>query len=82
MEERVIMSKAWEGFKLGAWSDEINVSNFIQENYQEYKGDESFLSGPSHTSLELNEQFKQLLVLEKEKGGVIDLDTKVASTIT
>ncbi len=76
------MGEAWRGFKLGEWNIAINVADFIRKNYREYRGDESFLSGPSPASIKLNEQFKNLLKLEKEKGGVIDLDTKVASSIT
>lgn len=76
------MEKAWLGFTEGAWRNSIDVATFINENYTEYVGDESFLVGPTEASVKLNDQFKQLLALEKEKGGVIDLDTKVASTIT
>lgn len=76
------MEKAWLGFTEGAWRNSIDVATFINENYTEYVGDESFLVGPTEASVKLNQQFKQLLALEKEKGGVIDLDTKVASTIT
>jgi len=75
------MVKAWDKFTFGSWNEAIDVANFIQLNYQEYKGDEKFLEGATKASLSLNEQFKNLLKLEKEKGGVIDLDTKVASTI-
>lgn len=76
------MEKAWLGFTEGVWRNSIDVATFINENYTEYVGDESFLVGPTEASVKLNDQFKQLLALEKEKGGVIDLDTKVASTIT
>lgn len=76
------MEKAWLGFTEGVWRNSIDVATFINENYTEYVGDESFLVGPTEASVKLNQQFKQLLALEKEKGGVIDLDTKVASTIT
>lgn len=76
------MEKAWLGFTEGVWRNSIDVATFIKENYTEYVGDESFLVGPTEASVKLNQQFKQLLALEKEKGGVIDLDTKVASTIT
>lgn len=75
------MSNPWIGFKSGAWEKSVNVSDFIHKNYKEYKGDDSFLEGAVESSLKLNEAFKDLLKLEKEKGGVIDLDTKVASTI-
>jgi len=76
------MNKYWEKFEAGSWIEKIDVANFIQLNYKEYVGDGKFLVGPTKDSLALNEQFKDLLKLEKKMGGVIDLDTKVASTIT
>ena len=76
------MTNAWNGFKQGKWVETISVSDFINNNYKEYLGDATFLAGPTDDSLTLNEQFKDLLKIEKEKGGVIELDTKVASTIT
>ncbi|MBN3491076.1 formate C-acetyltransferase [Acholeplasma equirhinis] len=75
------MENAWRGFNAGAWNNSINVADFVKKNYKEYKGDANFLEGAAESSLSLNEQFKNLLKLEKEKGGVIELDTKVASTI-
>ena len=75
------MSQAWDGFINGSWETTIDVATFIALNYEEYRGDQSFLEGPTDASLILNQQFKELLELEKKKGGVIDLDTKVASTI-
>ena len=75
------MSKAWKGFKSGNWQNAVDVADFIKQNYSEYTGDGQFLEGAVESSLSLNESFKNLLKLEKEKGGVIDLDTKVASTI-
>ncbi|HHX75833.1 MAG TPA: formate C-acetyltransferase [Acholeplasmataceae bacterium] len=76
-----IMSKAWKGFKSGNWQNAVDVADFIKQNYSEYTGDGQFLEGAVESSLSLNKSFKDLLKLEKEKGGVIDLDTKVASTI-
>lgn len=73
--------KPYEGFKEGVWQEKIDVRDFIIRNYSEYKGDGNFLAGPTDASLTLNEMFKSLLKLEREKGGVIELDTKVASTI-
>src|SRR5690554_170910 len=76
-----IMSKAWKGFKSGNWQNAVDVADFIKQNYSEYTGEGQFLEGAVESSLSLNKSFKDLLKLEKEKGGVIDLDTKVASTI-
>lgn len=75
------MSKAWKGFKSGNWQNAVDVADFIKQNYSEYTGEGQFLEGAVESSLSLNKSFKDLLKLEKEKGGVIDLDTKVASTI-
>lgn len=73
---------AWRNFKLGTWDKEIDVRDFINKNYLEYKDDGSFLEGPTESSLKLNEMFKNFLKEEKDKGGVIDMDTKVVSSIT
>lgn len=75
------MAQAWKGFKSGNWEKAVDVQDFIKQNFTEYTGDGTFLEGAVESSLSLNESFKDLLKLEKEKGGVIDLDTKVASTI-
>ncbi|MDY0276595.1 MAG: formate C-acetyltransferase [Acholeplasma sp.] len=71
----------WDGFKKGRWSETIDVQDFINKNYKEYRGDGDFLAPATKASTKLNQMFIDLLKLEKEKGGVIDLDTKVASTI-
>ena len=74
--------KAWKDFKGGKWQKGIDVKDFIDQNYNEYLGDSSFLVGPTDASLKLNEHFFNFLKEEKELGGVIDMDTKVVSTIT
>ena len=73
---------AWKGFKEGNWSKSIDVRDFIDKNYTEYTGDSSFLEGPTASSLKLNEMFFDFLKEEKVKGGVIELDTHVVSSIT
>jgi len=73
---------AYRKFKGGSWEKEINVRDFMLQNYQEYTGDGSFLAGPTKSSLTLNDKFHELLKLEKEKGGAIDMDTKVVSSMT
>lgn len=73
---------AWKGFKEGNWSKAIDVRDFIDKNYTEYTGDSSFLEGPTASSLKLNEMFFDFLKEEKVKGGVIELDTHVVSSIT
>ena len=73
---------AWRGFESGTWVKEINVRSFIKHNYTPYDGDESFLEGPTADTLELWDQVLDLSRQEREKGGVLDMDTKVISTIT
>ena len=74
--------KKWEGFKLGNWANEVNVRDFIVENYDEYLGDESFLVGPTDASTKLNDLFIDLLKQEKDNGGVLECDTEVVTSIT
>ncbi len=73
----------WEGFEPGRWSSSsVNVRDFIQKNYTYYDGDESFLEGPTEATVKLWEQVMDLSRQEREAGGVLDMDTKIISTIT
>ena len=72
----------WNGFKGKVWKEEVNVRDFIQENYTLYEGDDSFLAGPTEATKALWAQVMDLNKQEREAGGVLDLDTKVVSTIT
>ena len=74
--------EGWAGFEAGTWVKEINVRSFIRHNYTPYDGDESFLVGPTKDTLSLWEQVLELSKQEREAGGVLDMDTKVVSTIT
>lgn len=76
------MKKEWEGFKAGAWTEEVDVRDFIQKNYTPYDGDESFLAGPTQNTKDLWNQVLDLQKKEREAGGVLDMDTKVVQTIT
>ncbi|MFQ6862848.1 MAG: formate C-acetyltransferase [Beduini sp.] len=76
------LTNAWEGFVEGKWTSEINLRDFIQLNYTPYTGDESFLAGPTKATLELWDQVMDLTAKERDAGGVLDMDTKVVSTIT
>lgn len=76
------MESSYEQFVGGIWQEEINVRDFIQRNYTPYEGDESFLAGPTKATTELWEQVLDLSKKEREAGGVLDMDTKVVSTIT
>ncbi|MCI7349861.1 MAG: formate C-acetyltransferase [Ruminococcus sp.] len=72
----------WEGFTPGKWSDgEINVRDFIQRNYTPYDGDESFLAGPTDATKKLWDEVMELAKKEREAGGVLDMDTKVVSSL-
>lgn len=75
------MANAWRSFQGGAWEKEVNVRDFIQRNYTPYDGDESFLEGPTQDTKDLWEQVLELSKQEREAGGVLDMDTKVISTI-
>ena len=73
----------WEGFTPGRWSNtSINLRDFIQKNFTPYDGDDSFLTGPTEATTKLWEQVMELSKKEREAGGVLDMDTKIVSTIT
>ena len=76
------MNQEWNGFVKGVWQKEINVRDFIQKNYTPYDGDDSFLAGPTKATEELWAQVMELSKKEREAGGVLDMDTKIISTIT
>ena len=76
------MREEWKGFVSGAWENEIDVRDFIQRNYTPYEGDESFLAGPTQATKDLWAQVMDLTQKEREAGGVLDMDTKIVSTIT
>ena len=73
---------AWDGFIGGNWVKEVNVRSFIRHNYTPYDGDASFLEGPTESTLSLWDKVLELSKLEREAGGVLDMDTKIISTIT
>lgn len=72
----------WQGFTPGAWVREVDVRDFILKNYTPYEGDEEFLAGPTQATKELWDQVLDLSKKEREAGGVLDMDTKIISTIT
>ena len=69
-------------FISGKWQQEINVRDFIQKNYTPYEGDSSFLAKPTEATTKLWQECCDLLKKERDNGGVLDMDTKVVSTIT
>ena len=66
----------------GKWQSEINVRDFIQKNYTPYDGDSSFLAGPTEATTKLWQECCDLFKKERDNGGVLDMDTKIVSTIT
>ncbi len=82
MKDMSEFAKEWTRFNEGKWVDNINVRDFIQRNYSLYEGDESFLAGPTAATKKLWAQVMELSQQEREAGGVLDMDTKVVSTIT
>ena len=74
--------KEWEGFSGRVWKEEINVRDFIQNNYTPYDGDESFLSDATESTNKLWGRLKELQKEERAKGGVLDMDTYIVSTLT
>ena len=76
------MRSEWNTFNGGVWEREINVRDFIQKNYTPYDGDDQFLEGPTENTTVLCDQVMDLSKKEREAGGVLDMDTKIISTIT
>lgn len=76
------MRPEWTTFQSGVWEKEINVRDFIQKNYTPYDGDDAFLAGPTQNTLDLWAQVMDLTEQERKAGGVLDMDTKIISTIT
>lgn len=75
------MIQAWRNFQSGNWQDTIDVRDFIQKNYSPYAGGADFLSGPTDRTKKLNEKLNNLLAKEREKGGVLDVDTETVSSL-
>ena len=72
----------WNGFNAGVWQDEINVRDFIQTNYKAYDGDASFLAGSTPRTDALMAKLQELFALERQYGGVLDIDTATVSSLT
>ena len=76
------MRQEWRAFKGSHWIDDINVRDFIQYNYTQYEGDEGFLEEPTEATHRLWATVQALQKQERERGGVLDMETKVVSGIT
>ena len=74
--------KNWTGFNKGVWQNEINVRDFIQTNYKEYTGDESFLAGATERTKLMMKNIQGLFALERQFGGVLEIDTATVSSLT
>ena len=72
----------WEGFEGRLWKEEINVRDFIQKNYTPYEGDESFLAPATEATNQLWSELQKLQKEERKKGGVLDMDTHIVSSLT
>ncbi len=77
-----MLFEAWKGFKGGHWTKDVNVRDFIQENYEPYDGDASFLEGPTEATVSLWNKVQALQKEERAKGGVLDMETEIVSSIT
>ena len=76
------MNEAWRGFKGTHWLDDVDVRDFIQNNYSPYDGDEKFLAGPTDATNKLWGRLQELQKEERAKGGVLDVETEIVSSIT
>lgn len=76
------MKEQWQGFKGSKWQDEVDVRDFIQNNYKPYDEDESFLEGPTESTNTLWGKLQKLQKEERAKGGVLDMETEVVSSLT
>lgn len=75
-------NEAWRGFKGTHWTEDVNVRDFIQKNYTPYDGDEAFLAGPTEATDKLWARVQEYQKEERAKGGVLDMETEVVSSIT
>ena len=80
--QNVDVKDAWEGFRGKEWKEEIDIREFIQDNFTPYDGDQSFLEGPTEATTKLNDKLIDLKLKERAHGGPLEADTKVVSTIT
>ena len=76
------MREEWRGFRTGHWTDDINVRDFIQNNYTQYEGDESFLAEATEATVKLWDAVQKLQKEERARGGVLDCETEVVSGLT
>ena len=76
------MREEWRGFKGTHWVDDVNVRDFIQDNYTPYDGDESFLADPTDATNKLWGRLQEIQKAERDKGGVLECETEIVSSLT
>ena len=81
-EEQTMEHRNWNGFNKGVWQDEINVRDFIQQNYKEYDGEATFLADATPRTKTLMEKLQRLFAVERQLGGVFDIDTTTVTSLT
>jgi formate C-acetyltransferase len=79
---KMLQKEQWNGFEGRLWKEEINVRDFVQNNYKPYDGDESFLEGPTEATNKLWGRLQELQKEERAKGGVLDMETEVVAGLT
>ena len=79
---KMLQKEQWQGFNGRIWREEINLREFIQDNYTPYDGDASFLEGPTEATNTLWNELQKLQKAERDKGGVLDMDTEIVSSLT
>ena len=77
-----VFKKAWRGFQGAKWTDEVNVREFIQNNYTQYDGTEDFLAAPTEATAKLWGRLQELQKEERKKGGVLECETEIVSSLT
>ena len=77
-----LFKKAWRGFQGAKWTDEVNVREFIQNNYTQYDGNEDFLAAPTEATDKLWGRLQELQKEERKKGGVLECETEIVSSLT
>lgn len=80
--KNLVQEQAWRGFTGTKWTDEVNVRDFIQNNYTQYDGDESFLAGPTEATDKLWGKVQELQKEERKRGGVLECETEIVSSLT
>ena len=78
----MLQKEQWQGFNGRIWREEVNLREFIQDNYTPYEGDASFLEGPTEATNALWDELQKLQKAERDKGGVLDMDTEIVSSLT